>query len=228
MQKGITCAKTLSSDLKKDWSGYLEEINLHRIFESIFYLGHSNEITNTLIAAIIYSYDNDSKWIDLKNDSLTINKGILNGLYADLNEEIFQDFINLRNDEVNDSIGAYLDLLPDWRFIDARKKMDFHSQTMRKKEPEWTKVDEKDRPKVTENMGRAMREATFQREAADKLILQIEKDFVGTNHRVSQDFNANFTQKSLEFSDNNSPKDDGSWRYFIKYTKPEWEAKSKL
>ena len=51
------------------------------------------------------------------------------------------------------------------------------------------------------------------------------QDFVSTNHRVHQDFNANFTQKSLEFTDENKPKDDGSWRYFIKYTKPEWEKK---
>lgn len=225
MQKGIQCAKTLSSDLKKDWSSYLEDNNLHRTFESIFYLGASNEITNTLIAAIIFSYDNDSKWIDLKQDSLTINKNILTGLYASLDEELYQDFINLKNDSINEAIGSYLDLLPDWRYIDARKKMDFHIQTMRKKEPDWEKIDEKDHPKVRENMGRAMREATFQREAADKLILQIEKDYVNTNHRVSQDFNSNFTQKSLEYSD--TPKDDSSWRYFIKYTKPEWEAKRK-
>lgn len=226
MQKGITCAKTLASDLKKDWSAYLEEVNFHRPFESILYLGLSNEITNTIIAAIIFSYDNESKWIDLKHDSVTINTNIIKGLYGSLDEEIYQEFINLKNDAINEAIGSYLDLLPDWRFIDARKKIDFHSQTMRKKEPDWTKVDEKDRPKVTENMGRAMREATFQREAADKLILQIEKDYVSTNHRVSQDFNASFTQKSIEFSD--APKIDiSSWRDFIRYTKPEWEAAKK-
>lgn len=226
MQKGIQAAKTISADLKKDWAEYLEEINFHRTFESIFYLALSNEITNTLICAIIYSYDNDSKWIDLKHDSLTINTNILKGLYADFNEDIFQQFITLKNDDINDSIGSYLDLLSDWRYVTARKQMDYHSKYVRETESNITTLDEDKKIKARENIGKLIKEAISQRKAADELLLLIEKDYVTTNHRVSQDFNAPFTQKSLEFSD--TLKDDGSWRFFIKHTKPLWEAKNKL
>lgn len=223
MQKGLTAAKTISSDLKKDWLEYLTEINLHRTFESIFYLGLPNEISNTLICAIIYSYDNDSKWIDLKQDSLAINKNIIKGLYGDHNDEWLNHFISLTNDDINESIGAYLDLLPDWRFVTARKQMDYHSKYVRETEANITTLDEDKKIKARENIGKLIKEAISQRKAADELLLLIEKDYVSTNHRVNQDFNTNFTQKSLEFSDN--LKDDGSWRFFIKHTKPLWEAK---
>lgn len=224
MKKGIDCARTISSDLKKDWLSYFEEINLYVTFEPIFYLGLSNEITNTLIAAIIYSYDNDSKWIDLKQESIAINTNILKGLHADMNDEIIQGFIHFKNDDINNAIGAYLDLLPDWRFITARKQMDYHSKYVRETEANVTTLDEDKKIKARENIGKLIKEAISQRKAADELLLLIEKDYVSTNHRVHQDFNANFVQKSLEFSDE-IQKNDGSWRYFIKYTKPQWENK---
>lgn len=227
MTKGINAAKTISKDLKKDWLPYLEEINLHRAFESIYYLRLSNEITNTLVCAIIYSYDNESKWIDLKHDSFTINKNILEGLYADLKEEIFQDFIKLRNDDINDAIGCYLDLLPDWKFVTAKKQMDYHAKYVRQEETNISGLDEDKKIKARENIGKLIKESIAQRKAADELILLIEKEYVLTNHRVHQDFNANYSQKSIEFTDDTMPKDDGSWRYFIKYTKPKWEQNKK-
>jgi|SRR6185312_7003221 len=227
MQRGIITAKTISKDLKKDWLPYLEDQNLHRTFESIYYLGLSNEITNTLVCAIIYSYDNESKWIDLKHDSFTINKNIITGLYGSLDEEMFQSFIKLSNDDINDSIGSYLDLLPDWKFVTARKQMDYHAKYVRQEETNISGLDEDKKIKARENIGKLIKESIAQRKAADELILLIEKEYVSTNHRVHQDFNANFTQKSLDFSDETQPKDDGSWRYFIKYTKPQWEQNKK-
>lgn len=224
MQKGITAAKQISKDLKKDWLPYLEEVNLHRTFESIYYLGLSNEVTNTLVCAIIYSYDNESKWIDLKHDSFTINKNILTGLYADLKEEIYNDFIYLKKEEIRESIGSYLDLLPDWRFRHVRKLIDYYTTVMNEKDPDLIKIDEEKRSTVNFNRGKAIREAKLQRLDADELIKLIEKDFVSTNSRISQDFGENFSQKSIDFSED-YPKDDGSWRYFIKYTKPLWEQK---
>ena len=39
--------------------------------------------------------------------------------------------------------------------------------------------------------------------------------------------NSESVDVSLEFADDNIPKDDLSWRFFIKYTKPQWEANKK-
>ena len=226
MQKGISAAKAISKDLKKDWLPYLEENNLHRTFESIYYLGLSNEVTNTLVCSVIYSYDNESKWIDLKHDSFTINKNILTGLYADLKEEIFQDFIYLRNEDIRTSIGNYLDLLPDWRFRHVRKLIDYYTTVMNQKEPDTTNIDEEKKSTAFSNRGKAIREAKTQRLDADELIKLIRTDTVLTEHRINQDYGVSYAQKTIDFSED-IPKDDLSWRFFIRYTKPQWEKDKK-
>ncbi|MEK6881761.1 MAG: hypothetical protein AABY22_19240, partial [Nanoarchaeota archaeon] len=93
----------MSKELEKDWISEIQEINLHKTFEKIFELKLSNRITNTLICAIIYAYDQDSKWIELKQDGRTITKNILEGLGADLKEPIYDEFLNLKNDDILDA-----------------------------------------------------------------------------------------------------------------------------
>ena len=58
-------------------------------------------------------------------------------------------------------------------------------------------------------MSRTMKEGVFQREAADKLIEQIEKEYVNINHKTESDFGAKFTDVSTK-------SDVTSWREFIR------------
>ncbi|MGK3945437.1 hypothetical protein ABK046_44740, partial [Streptomyces caeruleatus] len=110
--------------------------------------------------AIIYSYSNSSKWIDLNHDGYTINKAILEGLKADNKKDIFQRFLLGDKEEILDSIGAFLDTMKsDWKFITVRKMIDFHSKTMMQSEPDLSNVDEEKKPKVRENISRTMKEA---------------------------------------------------------------------
>lgn len=228
MQKAIILASKISKQLDKNWTSEIEEVNLHRCFEPIFRLEHNIISLNTLVCAIIYSYDNESKWIDLRQDGYTINKNILSGLGADIEEQIFKDFIHLSNHEIVLCIGNYLDLLPDWRFVTARKQIDYHSKYIRESESSMTEVDEDKKIKARENIGRLLKEAISQRKTADELILQIEKDYVKTNHRVEQDFNSNYTQKTLDFLDDSSVTDAMSWRQFVKIILPQWKETKKM
>lgn len=212
MQKALNLARQMSKNLENDWFSEIQEINLHKTFETIFELKLSNKITNTLICAIIYAYDQDSKWIDLKQDGMTINKNILEGLGADLNELIYNDFLNLKNDEILDSIGAYLDRISDWRFVTARKMIDYHSKYVRETEANLDSMDEDKKIKARENIGKLIKESVAQRRTADELILQIERDYVNTNHKVDQDFGEKFTDTAIKV-------DCLSWRAFIRNLK---------
>lgn len=212
MKLHIEIAKHISKDLDLDYKEYLSDLNYLRIFERLFLLGMSNRVVNTLVCAIIYSYSNSSKWIDLRQDGFSINKGILEGLKADFKIEIYQQFLMLSNEDILDCIGALLDTMKsDWKFITIRKMIDFHSKTMMQSEPDLTNTDEEKKPKVRENISRTMKEAVLQRDSADKLIAEIETTYVGTNHRIKQDFGVEFTEQEINIS-------ILSWRDFIKYT----------
>lgn len=213
MKRHIEIAKHISSNIDVDSKEYLLELNYLRIFEKIFSI---NEIetkdVNTLICAIIYSYSNSSKWIDLNHDGYTINKAILEGLKADNKKDIFQRFLLGDKEEILDSIGAFLDTMKsDWKFITVRKMIDFHSKTMMQSEPDLSNVDEEKKPKVRENISRTMKEAVLQRDLASKIIAELETAYVTTNHRVQQDFGVEFVKE-----DDNI--DIMSFRDFIKHT----------
>lgn len=220
MQKrGIEIARKISKALEKNWLPELEEDGFYKIFEPIYKLENSIIVLNTLVCAVIYSYDPESKWIDLKSDGYSINKNILFNLGADISLPICKDFCTQSNEEICESIGNYLDTLKNWKFVTARKMIDFHSKTIMQKEPDLKDVDEEKKPKVRENISRAMKEAVAQRQAAEQLIKELNTEYVLTDHRTKQDFNEDYIQKSLEFTDDDKPTVDIlSWRHWIKYT----------
>lgn len=209
MIKAIHIASEISKDLSKDNAALLQEHNLHTPFDSIFLMDLPIEVTNALICAIIYSYDNNSKWTDLKKTSYDDKIAILKGLKADLSNPTYNEFINLSNDDINDAIGSFLDLQPDWRFSQVMRSRDYHSKAIRTPEPEFTGLDDDKIIKAKEGIGKLLREALNHRKIADEYTLQIEKDYVNLNHRTKQDFGTDFTEKSTQ-------RDIYSWRNFIK------------
>lgn len=217
MQKALLLAQKIRSDLGKNWLTEIEDVNLHKCFEPIYRLEYSIITLNTLTCSIIYSYDNESKWIDLKQDGFTINKNILVGLDADPEEPIFKEFVESRNEEILYAIGNYLDLIPDWKYVTARKQIDFHGKYVRSTEPNAMDLEEDKKIKARENIGRLIKESVSQRKAADELLELIHKENVNTQRRVEQEFGVDFTQKSLEFSDSTQQRDIMSWRSFIQF-----------
>lgn len=209
MQKSIEAAKRISKNLDADSSDILEGFNLHTAFDSISFMGLENRIANTLICAIIYSYDSDSNWSNLKKTSFEDKTDILKGLKADMSVEFYDAFIELTNEDINNAIGDFLDLQPDWRFSQVMRSRDFHSKSLKEKNPDFTGVDNDKIIKAKEALGKYIREGLNHRKIADEYILQIEKDYVGLNHRTEQDFKTRFTDTELKV-------DIMSWRDHIK------------
>lgn len=209
MQKAIEAARRISKNINEDSFPILEEFNLHTAFDSIYFMGLENNIANTLICAIIYSYDANSNWCDLKKNSMDDKQNILKGLKADMSIEFYTEFIELKNEDINNAIGDFLDLQPDWRFSQVMRSRDFHSKSLKEKNPDFTGLDNDKVIKAKEALGKYMREGLNHRKIADEYILQIEKDYVGLNHRTEQDFGMKFTETEL----NNV--DIMSWRQHI-------------
>lgn len=210
MIKAINVANEIAKDVSKDCSSILQEYNLHYPFDSIFMMDLPVDITSTIIAAIIYSYDNNSKWTDLKKTSHDDKLAILQGLKADLSIPIYNDFINLSNSDINDAIGSFLDLQPDWRFSQIMRSRDYHSKAIRTPEPEFSESMEDDKIiKAKEGIGKLLREGLNHRKLADEYLLQIEKDYVNLNHRTKQDFGIDYTEAVTK-------RDIYSWRLWIR------------
>ncbi len=226
MIKAIELSRKISKQLDKNWLQEIEDVNLHRTFESIYRLEYNIVTLNTLTCAIIFSYDPQSQWIELKQDGFTINKNILIGLGADIEEPIFKEFIELKNEDILYAIGSYLDLIPDWKYVTARKQIDFHSRYVRETEPKFADVDEDKKIKARENIGRLIKESVSQRRAADELLELIRKENVATSHKVQQDFGVDYTQKTLEFMDEQPDRDIMSWKSFVKYDLPKLKEKA--
>lgn len=220
MQKSIEVAKKISKILDSDSTELLFEYNLRNSFESIFSMGLDTKTCNCLVCAIIFSYDADSNWCDLKKTSYEDKTNILKGLKADLDNPIFDEFINLSNEEINNSIGDFLDLQTDWRYAQIMRSRDYHSKAIKTKQPEFTGVDDDKTIKAVEGIGKLLREGLNHRKIADEYTKQIEGDYVRLNHRTEQDF-------GVKFTDTQTKVDPMSWRAFIKETKPLWEAKRK-
>lgn len=208
MTKAIEVAKRISKDLDNDCSLILQEYNLMFPFQDIYELKLNDRMTNTLICAIIYSYDANSNWCDLKKTSFEDKINILKGLKADLTKALYYEFIELRNEEINNCIGEFLDLQTDWRFAQIMRSRDYHSRAIKEDEPQFTGVDDDKIIKAKEGLGKYLREGLNHRKLADEYILQLEKDYVNLNHRTELDFGQKYTEVAVK-------KDIMSWSAFI-------------
>lgn len=212
MQKAIHLAKQISKSLDSDFSELVEDNNLHKQFEPIYNLKLSNTLTNTLICAVIYSYDVDSKWCDLKKTSAEDKILILKGLDANLTESIYDDFINLKNEEINNCIGSFLDVQGNWKISQIRRSRDYHSEAIMRQSSATSD------PKEQEQVGKLLREAINQRKISDDYMKEIETSMVGLDHRTKQDFGTPFTEFTTQ-------RNVLSWREFISEKNLQLKAK---
>jgi len=218
MRKAIELAKKITLSINDDNTDFLGDYNFFKVFEPILETSEPHLIKNTLIAAIIYGYDNDSKWIDTRVDGITNNKNILHGLSADLKNPTLVSFINLRHEPSLECIGNYLDRLPDWRLRHSAFLKNQYSKTMSQPEPTLSEVDESKKALIFLNWAKAIEAAKRQMTDAEEMIKEIERDYLNTNSKTESDFGVSFTQKSLEmFEQENTKINIESWRDFIKH-----------
>lgn len=227
MLKAIDKIRSLSKEMDKNWLPDLEEINLHKIFEPIYRLNFNISNINSIIGFIVLSYDNDSSWLNLKQDRYDNKIKILRSLTEDYRLSQFEEIAKNENDTVNEVIGEYLIEQATWKWRQIMVSLDFHSNTLRfvsqkmdtekrtdklnKDEKKVTLVEEYDIEllvKVSRQKGELLEQALKARRDADLLLSEIRKEFVQMDNAVQSDFNFSPTDEKRI-----NPE---SWRDYIK------------
>lgn len=227
MQKSIDLIRKVSKELDKNWLPELEEINLHKIFDPIYRLNFNISNINAIIGFIVLAYDNDSSWLNLKQDRYDNKIKILRSLTEDYRQPQFEEIAKNENDIVNEVIGEYLIEQTTWKWRQIMVSLDFHSNTLRfvsqKMETE-KKMDKMNKEgivkelvqdydldvlaKISKQKGELLEQALKARRDADLLLSEIKKEFVQLDHVVQSDFNFELTDERRI--------DPLSWRDYIR------------
>lgn len=229
MTKAIDIARKISKDLEKNWLSELEEINLYNTFSVIYRENLTISNANAIVSFIIYAYDPDSPWMDLRKDRYENKSKILSSLGLDEKSDLFKSIVHGSNEKINDAILYYLEDLTNWRWPTIYSLMDYHSRMIRfanQKTEEEKKfdVEKKDGEKetltedyaidkiakVNQQKGELLQKAIESRKKADELLDEIRKEFVNTDHSTQTDFGFAFTDTAKK------KVDILSWREFIK------------
>lgn len=231
MQKAIELAKRIVKNPKLNYINDLDDINLLKIFQPLYDLTYPTQIENKLIAFIIFAYDPDSQKLDLRKDRYENKLSIMENIGLDVKKDIVEEILSNSNDKFNDIVLNYLEELTDWRWPTIYANLDFHSSMLRfasqKTEAEksqdkvigkgenqevktiTTDIDIDVIAKVNIQKSDLLKKALTAREDAERLLEEVRKAFVTTDHAVQQDFN-------FSFSDTAKKKVDiMSWKDFI-------------
>jgi hypothetical protein len=230
MKAAIEKIKEISKEIGAGCYDKLEGINLHKIFSPVFKMNITLVEQDALICFIILAYDNDSGWLNLKQDRHENKLRILKSLTTKYEEGLFTDVINNSNDKINDVIAEYLISQCTWQWNQIMMSLDFHSNTLKfisqKTETEKsidkvvgkgenqevktlvTEFDIDVVAKVTKQKGDLLEQALKARRSADELLTEIKRDFVQLDNAVQADFNFSITDERKI-----NPE---SWRDYIK------------
>ncbi len=223
MQKAIDLSKRIIKNISKDYQEELEAINIHKIFSPIFSIelkegkvkrAISTEKANTIVAYIVMAYDNDSQWINIKQDRKENKTKILSSITDDYKNEFFQSIILNEHLDVNDVIAAYLENQTTWKWRHILAQLDYYISTMRfvseKTETE-KQIDKLTKEgdiqtltldydidkiaNVNKLKGQLLEQAQKAREDADRLLSEIKKEFMVLDQVVQADFEFEVTEQ---------------------------------
>lgn len=229
MQKFIECARKIITDLEKNWLPEFYELGLNKTFDEIYRLNVSITEANLLTSFIIFSYDPDSSRLDIRKDRYENKCQILSGIGGNINSALFKDILENNNEAFNNVVLNYLEKITTWQWPTIFSLLDYHSNMLRfanqKTEVEKS-IDKMNKEgevktltqdydidtlaKVNKTKGELLSAAIEAREKASKLLLEIKKDFMPTDHATQSDFNFVFTDTAKD------KVDILSWRSFIR------------
>jgi len=233
MIKAIELAKLISKEPELSYAAGLEDINLHKTFEPIYTLKVPSRLANIIVAYIIFAFDNDSNWLNLKQDRIENKWRILKSLGIEDKSTTFNEIVHNDNEIVNDVVASYLESQANWKFIAILNLLDWSANNMRFAtqktaeerlvEIKKKKSDEGDNSpsnemqdydidvitRVNKQKGELLTQSIEKRKQADELISELKKEFVQLDNALQQDFGFEMTDEKKI--------DPMSWRHFIKY-----------
>lgn len=229
MIKYIEVCKKIANNLNESGFPLLKEVNLHTVFEPVYDMDIPLKHINQIVCYVIYSFDPDSTWLDLRKDRLENKIRIIEGLDQNPNTSPFEDIINGKNEKINEVCLSFLGTLTDWRWTTIFSLLDYHSNMIRfvhqktESEKSFDKMDKEGQvqtltedlaadtiAKINKQKGELLELAINRRKQADELLSEIKRDFVVTDSATQSDFGFNFSDTSKERVD------IMSWRGFIK------------
>lgn len=213
MDKAITAAKFISKHVSDNHEEYLNDLNLRETFSGIYDLNFPREDENRLIAFIIFAYDPDSEKLDIQKDRYENKYQIMRSLGLSVEHELIEEILTNSNGKFNDVVAEFLHMLTDWRWQTIFSLLDYHSNMIRfanqKTEDERTfdKMNKEGQvhtltqeynvdliAKVNIQKADIFDRAIAAREKAEKLLDEIRKKYMLTDHAVQSDFNFSFTE----------------------------------
>lgn len=228
MQKSIEVTRTISKNLSVDHSSLLEDYNLHYTLGGIYRLKIDIEDQNRIICFIIYAYDPESLWLDLKKDRDSNRNRILENLGANTTLKIYDSLRSRNDDIINMCVFNYLEELKNWkwaiifnlldnaailqRFASEETEAEKSYQKMNKDGEVKTitsDIDVETLVKAHKGKSDLLDQAISKRRQADALLDELRKEFVSTDQATQSDFGFNFTDTAKK-------KDILSWRSFIR------------
>jgi len=229
MNRPLNCAKTISKSLGEDHSVFLEENNLHITFGAIYNaLKVPFEDKNRVICYLIYAYDPESGWLNLKKNRLENKKEIFENLGANANSDLYSGILDNSNQIVSMCAFNFLESLKDWRWRMIYDLLDWASNNQKIASQETAssvkvkgddaegKAIEYNEPVDLETIlksnklkGYLLDEAISKRRQADELLVEIRKEFVSTDNSTQQDF-------QFQLTDLAKTNKALSWREFVR------------
>lgn len=242
MKKNIELAKRISQNLEKNWEEDFRELNIWYIFKPIFNL-YGTKSSNTISCFIIYSYDNDSAWLNYRQDREENKKRILTELGATPSAHPFKEIREKANEEINDVIAVYLQSQVTSQWGDAMAYLDYAEETRRmatkKTESEKTLEKMNKEGEIKEmtseiDIDKILKAQATKSDLLDKaveatkkaraIIEEIGKEFLELNQAVQMDFGFEpASEKSIHYEE---------WRdwvrnYAVPYRKRQKEEDAK-
>jgi hypothetical protein len=227
--KYIEVCKKISQNLNESGFPLLKEVNLHTVFEPLYDMNFKLNETNALVCFIIFAYDPDSSWLDLRKDRIENKHRIIEGLGMNPIHSPFDKVLNGENEKISDICLNFLLNLTDWRWQTVFSLLEYHAKMIRycyqntesemsfekldgegQKQTLFEDLDEDKVSKINKNKGELLELAIKRRKQADELLSEIRKDFVNTDASTNADFGFMFSETAKE------KVDILSWRHFIK------------
>lgn len=212
MRKGIEIADKIKKEPELNWLSELEYIDLHKTFSPLYNFDTSLKEQNLLTCFIIYGYDPDSLKLDVRKDRYENKVSIMNNIGININTNLIEEILNNSNEIFNNCVVLYLEQLTNWRWGTIFALLDYHSNMIRfcnqkteaeksidkmNKEGEvktlTTEFDIDVISKVNIQKSDLLKRAIESREQADRLLDDIRKEFMPTDHATQSDFGFNFT-----------------------------------
>lgn len=200
MDKLLTTIQSLKQDLEADWRNTLDNIGLWPSVQ-ILYKDFTNWHANVILTFIVLAYHRESGWINLHKDRQENKDQIMldiGGIGA-LQDEELEKACRGSCDTTMCVVRWLMDYQKDWRWLTIEQCFAFHSEIMHAPRSD----DHKKR-------GQAISEAIDKRREGDKLLKEIQQEFIAVDSILEAEGLPKITDEG------SGP---GSWEEFLRRRK---------